>query len=235
MSLGQVALGLAGIALGVRQIAAGARRIGSVGGTKNTTARPVRRRSSHGGKNGLSDITMNTPSGPVRLRTYRIKNLDERIQHLRALVEQGKRDPAVYEFARRAVNKKCGNSWCVPEKNNLAEAKALFDAIRANVRYTSDIAGIDSYQKPSHTLKFRTADCDDFSTLACAAAATLGLPCRFKVIRTKGAPDWNHIFAQIGFPRRSPRKWVSFDASVAMPFGWEAPANMVDASRVFPL
>jgi transglutaminase-like putative cysteine protease len=183
----------------------------------------------------LSDLFINTPSGPVRLRTYQIRNLDDRIKHLTALVEQGKRDPAVYEFARRAVNTRCGNDWCVPEKNNLAEAKALFDAVRANVRYTSDIAGIDSYQKPAHTLKFRTGDCDDYSTLACAAAATLGLQCRFKVIRTKGSPEWNHIYAQIGFPRRAPRKWVSFDASVAMPFGWEAPARMVDAARVFPL
>jgi transglutaminase-like putative cysteine protease len=179
-------------------------------------------------------MTINTPSGPVRLRTYQIHNLDERIEHLRRLVEQGKRDPAVYEFARRAVNSRCGANWCTPEKDNMAEAKALFKAVRANVRYTSDISGIDSYQKPAHTLKFRTGDCDDYSTLTCAAASTLGLPCRFKVIRTKGAKDWNHIYAQIGFPRRAPTKWVSFDASVNMPFGWEAPANMVDDSRVFP-
>jgi transglutaminase-like putative cysteine protease len=150
-------------------------------------------------------------------------------------VEKGKRDPSVFEFARNAVNKKCGGSWCVAEKDNAGEAKALFEAVRKNVRYTSDIAGIDTYQKPSHTLRFRTGDCDDLATLACASAATLGLPCRFKVIRTKGAPDWNHIYAQIGFPRRDPKKWVSFDASVNMPFGWEAPANMVEAFRIFPL
>jgi transglutaminase-like putative cysteine protease len=168
------------------------------------------------------------------LRTYQIKNLDERINHLRKLVEQGKRDPVVYEFARRAVNKKCGANWCVPEKDNLAEIKALFAAVRANVRYTSDIAGIDSYQAPRHTLKLRTADCDDYSSLVCAAAATLGLPCRFKVIRTKGATEWNHIYAQVGHPRRNPSKWISFDASVNMPVGWEAPKQMVDASRIFP-
>jgi len=228
MSL-DVLLGLAGIALGLNQIKKSADRINQ--------AKP------QGRPNGLSrsfnpsrqvDVTLNTPSGPVRLRTYHIKNLDERIVHLRKLVEQGKRDPAVYEFARRAVNGKCGDAWCTPEKNNMAEAKALFNAVRANVRYTSDIAGVDSYQKPSHTLKFRTGDCDDYSTLACAAAATLGLPCRFKVIRTKGASDWNHIYAQIGFPRQRPSRWVSFDASVNMPFGWEAPESMVDAFRVFP-
>jgi transglutaminase-like putative cysteine protease len=220
MPLGDVVLGLAGIALGLRQIKKSAERL--------QPQRPSQSRS-------LSDLTLNTPSGPVRLRTYQIRNLDERIAHLRRLVEQGKRDPVVYEFARRAVSARCGNTWCAPEKNNVAEAQALFKAIRANVRYTSDIAGIDSYQKPAHTLRFRTGDCDDVSILACATAASVGLPCRFKVIRTKGAPDWNHIYAQIGFPRRAPSKWVSFDASVNMPFGWEAPASMVDDSRVFRL
>lgn len=170
----------------------------------------------------------------MRLKTSRIQNLDERIVKLRGLVERGKRDPAVYMFARQAVNKRCGKGWCVPEKNNFAEAKALFQAMREQVRYTSDIAGIDSYQRPGLTLQLRTGDCDDYSILACAAAASLGLPCRFKVIRTKDADTWNHIYAEIGFPRRNPVRWIPFDASVNMPFGWEAPPHFVAASRVFP-
>ena len=111
--------------------------------------------------------------------------------------------------------------------------RALFAALRKHVRYTSDIAGVDTYQKPSHTLKLRTGDCDDYATLTCAAAASLGLPCRFKVIRTKDAKTWNHIYAQVGFPRKGPKRWVSLDASVSMPAGWEAPAHMVAASRTF--
>jgi transglutaminase-like putative cysteine protease len=227
MSALRVALGLAGIALGVRQISGGFKHLKSAGGPQKTAAKRRQR--------PLGDVSVDTPSGKIRLRTYDIRNLDERIEHLRRLAYAGKKDPAVYEFARRAVNAKCGDSWCVPEKDNLAEARALFNAVRKNVRYTSDIAGIDSYQKPGHTLVLRTGDCDDYSTLACAAAASLGMPCRFKVIRTKGAPMWNHIYAQIGFPRRNPRKWVSFDASVSMPFGWEPPVSMVADARVFPL
>ncbi len=169
----------------------------------------------------------------MRLRTYAIKNLDDRIAHLRKLVQQGKRDPVVYAFARGAVSKKCGRDWCIPEKDNGAEMRALFAALRKNVRYTSDIAGVDSYQKPRLTLRLRTADCDDYSTLTCAAAASLGLPCRFKVIRTKDAKTWNHIYAQVGLPRRRPTKWFSLDASVSMPAGWEAPRHMVAASRTF--
>lgn len=208
--------------MGVRQISNGLQK---VQGSRQTAPK--------GARGSLGETFIDTPSGKIRLRTYTINNLDDRIVHLRKLAQAGKKDPAVYEFARRAVNAKCGASWCVPEKDNLAEARALFQAVRKNVRYTSDIAGVDSYQKPGHTLSLRTGDCDDYSTLACALAGSLGMPTRFKVIRTKDAPTWNHIYAQIGFPRRGPRKWISFDASVDMPFGWEPPASMVAESRVF--
>lgn len=228
----KIVLGLAGVAMGLRQISTGLKHLDEgrqLGRISYTAPRPK------GKSRQLSEVSTNTPSGNIRLRTYSISNLDQRIEHLRKLALAGKKDPAVYEFARRAVNGKCGNSWCVPEKDNLGEMRALFDAVRKNVRYTSDIAGVDSYQKPSHTLALRTGDCDDFSTLACAAAASLGMPVRFKVIRTTDAPTWNHIYAQIGYPRRSPRKWISFDASVNMPFGWEPPARMIADARVFPL
>jgi len=559
VALGNVVLGLASVVLGLRQLSVGARHLSSPSNTtrsqraSRTSGRGSARSSSSTYVRGFEGQHAKTPSGDIRLKTHQIKNLDERIEYLRKLVEQGKRDPVVYEFARRAVNKKCGSNWCVPEKDNLAEIKALFQAIRGNVRYTSDIAGIDSYQAPRHTLKLRTGDClpegtqllradgllvaiedikvgevifdgtgwakvtnwwdkgiqstldlelnngsvlrcteghklfrvpqqsgraggfaqveevlasavrpgndllqpretafsdtqelsddeafllgaylaegsrrrfrvdgalacvgiagvcngkgirekaakhakslgftvrehereiylsdgdagpgavaklfsgcgttavhkqlphtrwskqtaeklleglsadggfstsgknfvfsttskllavqyrilqricgrstsikrvtehggfglnpiyrvtvrvdnfsrpwakvrsisegdyvpvydietdshrfylpeqdvivhncDDYSVLTCASAATLGLPCRFKVIRTKGSPEWNHIYAQVGHPRRNPKKWISFDASVNMPVGWEAPKAMVDASRIFP-
>lgn len=231
MSL-KIVLGLAGIAMGLRQISGGFRNIDEA---RTRPSRKTSSRRTRPAKSGPSNVFVQTPSGMIRLRTYQIKDLDGRIEHLRDLANAGKKDPVVFEFARRAVNKRCGDSWCVPEKNNFAEAKALFDAVRASVRYTSDIAGIDTYQKPGHTLSMHTGDCDDYSTLACAAAASLGLPCRFKVIRTKDAPTWNHIYAQIGLPRRSPRKWIAFDASVPMPFGWEPPRQMVAEARTFNL
>lgn len=233
MSIGRTALGLAGIALGIHQIAKSARQVQEARLSHRSVRQPGLSAVPQFRGSGTGDVFIPTPSGSIRLRTYQIRNLDDRIAYLSALVRSGKKDPTVYEFARRAINGKCGGRWCVPEKDNLAEAKALFDAVRANVRYTSDIAGIDSYQKPSHTLAMRTGDCDDYSILACALAGSLGMPCRFKVIRTKGAPEWNHIYAQIGFPRRDPTRWISFDASVDMPFGWEAPAHMVEAARVF--
>jgi transglutaminase-like putative cysteine protease len=118
-------------------------------------------------------------------------------------------------------------------KQDAAAARALFGNIRQNVRYTSDIMGVDTYQRPAHTLGLKSGDCDDYSSLTCSSLGSLGIPCRYKVIRTKGARDWNHIYAQAGFPRANPTRWISMDSSVNMPFGWEAPKSMVADSRTF--
>ncbi len=231
MSLGQVVFGLASVALGVQQLHKGARTLSGVAG--NSRARRRRPRP------GLGELSRSghalTDVGPLRVRVKKIRTLEDRIEALRKLVNDGKKDPVVYAFARKAVNGRCGRDWCVSEKDTLGELRALYKAIRKNVRYTSDIANIDSYQTPSKTLKLHTGDCDDYSSLAASAALSLGIPVRFKVIRTKGARDWNHIYTEMGIPRQRPTKWVPFDASVAKSLGWEAPRGAVAAARVFPL
>jgi transglutaminase-like putative cysteine protease len=166
---------------------------------------------------------------------HNVGSLDERIRHIRARVAHGVTDPDVYAFARAAVAQRCGDRWCTPEKDNLREMEAIFNAIRNQVRYTSDILGIDTYQNPGRTLRMRSGDCDDYSSLVCASLLSLGIPCRFKVIRTKDASEWNHIYAQGGLPRANPQRWYTLDASVNKPFGWEAPAGMIAESRIFPV
>lgn len=263
MSFSDLALGLASIAVGLNSLKKGAQHLSVAGRPKTRSfqgASAVPNAVSLPGRPLLNSgyQTVHAPNGqrvPMQMRSFDIRGLDDRIAYLRRLVDAGKREPHVYAFARRAVSRRCGNDWCIGEKDNLSEAKAIFGAIRGsktasggsdmdtakklfrqirkNVRYTSDIAGVDTYQKPGHTLALRSADCDDFSTLTCASLQAIGIPCRFKVIRTKGANDWNHIYPQAGFPRQNPTRWVSMDSSVNMPFGWEAPPSMVAASKVF--
>lgn len=261
MSLGQVALGVASMVIGVHHLRKGAKHLrehaGGLSGVdqRRAMAAPMPGGAFHNsGRHSVS--TRNNGSVPMRMRSYNIRTLDDRIRYLNALADDGKRDPQVYAFARKALSRKCGGKWCVGEKDNVGEAKALFGEIRRrvppkqtaadvatarglfknirrNVRYTSDILGVDTYQKPAHTLALGTADCDDYSSLTCASLGSVGIPCRYKVIRTRGARDWNHIYPQAGFPRANPQRWISMDSSVNMPFGWEAPKSMVAASRVF--
>jgi len=214
MSFGQVLVGLASLALGVHQIKKGTRVLGDVAKYRPSQAR-----------------TQISSAGSMKV--HKVRSLDDRIRHLRGRVAKGKVDPEIYTFTRSALTKRCGNTWCVNEKDTLKEAEAIFNAVRGNVRYTSDIAGIDTYQNPSKTLKLKAGDCDDYSTLICSMLLSAGIPCRFKVIRTKDSNEWNHIYAQVGLPRARPSRWVSMDASVPVRFGWEAPKSMVAESKVF--
>lgn len=77
-------------------------------------------------------------------------------------------------------------------------------------------------------------NCDEYSATACAALMSIGVPCRFKVIRTKDSPTWNHIYIEAGTPKQNPSKWIPLDASVAAKPGWEAPKSMVAETKIYP-
>lgn len=223
MSAIKIALGIAGLAMSARKIHQG---IAS-----------MQQQSAHRRGPRPSPGTARRPvaGGQVAQMTVypNIRTLEDRIKFIRGRIAKGMVDPKVYGFARKVVNQKCGNTWCVPEKDNLREMQAIYDAVRKNVRYTSDILGVDTYQHPKHTLGLNGGDCDDYSSLLCSLLLSLGIPCRLKVIRTRDSREWNHIYAQGGLPRANPTRWYTLDASVAKPFGWEAPSSMVADSRIF--
>lgn len=175
---------------------------------------------------------MQTASGPMRVTLKNVATLDDRLAQIIELAERGKTDPRVIAWARKELSKKCGpgwngSQWCVPEKDTKAEIEAIFKALRRDVRYTSDVHGVDTYAHPAMALQTRGEDCDGFSSLGCAALMSVGIPCRFEVIQTKRSSTPDHIYIQGGFPKEAPTHWMSLDASVPMPPGWRAPDSMV--------
>lgn len=237
MGFGSIILGLASLALGVNQLSNGLSHL-SNNSRKRPPAPPVparaaqKRVSSRKTSNRKTASRKGLSSG-MSVSMKEVRSLDDRIKHIQTKVRKGKVDPDVYALARKIVTQKCGANWCTPEKDNLAEAKAVYDYLRKNVRYTSDPLGVDAYAAAKHTLKMGAADCDDYSITACSLLLSLGIPCRLKVIQTTGSSEPNHIYAQVGLPRANPTKWHTMDASVAKPFGWEAPRSMIQKSWIY--
>ena len=241
MNLAEVFLGIAAIALGASTMKKGAERLGrglnhrklgdGVPTTYGTTSNhpSVLRQGSH----------VRTSSGLMRVTTHEVRSLDERLAVIARKANEGKIDPRVIAWARRELSRKCnggwnGEQWCVPEKNTEAEIAAIFKGLRRDVRYTSDPVGVDTYAHPKRVLELGGADCDETAGTACAALMSVGIPCRFKVIRTKDSQSFNHIFVQGGTPKNNPTKWISLDATVPVQPGWEAPASMVAEARIYP-
>lgn len=179
-----------------------------------------------------------TAAGPVRVTLKSVGTLDDRLEAIMENAEKGRFDPEVIAWARKELSKKCGpgwngEQWCVKEKDTEGEILAIFKALRRDVRYTSDILGADTYMHPRITKQTGSADCDDFSSFGCAALMSVGIPCRFKVIQTTKSSTPDHIFIQAGTPKDGPAKWISLDASVPMPPGWEAPKSMVQREWIY--
>ena len=237
MNIGDIVLGLASIAIGYSQLKKGVAVIASKKEVANLRGASVRK-IQKGQYFTLSGAPLGRSNVEGTMKIRGVNNLDDRMSAIIEMAQRGKIEPSVMAWARAQVTKRCrqgrnGEQWCTPEKDTMAEISAIYQGMRSDVRYTSDIRGFDTYVNPKHTLAHQAGDCDDFSSLGVAALNSIGIPARFKVIRTHGSDDWDHIYIQAGTPKDNPTRWISLDASVPMQAGWEAPASMIADSRLY--
>lgn len=190
-------------------------------------------------RGGLSDYDVSSLGGP-KARILKIRGIDDRLAGVMLQLNKSIRDPKIRYIAAELVSRRCrkpniGNGdggWCNPERAYWQEVLSIYHYVRANVRYVRDIHGIDTFQTARRTLEMRSGDCDDYAITLGALLMSVGFPVRTKTIRTKGAPDWNHIYLQVGLPPTKPTRWRTLDASTPHPAGWEAPRSMIAQSRV---
>lgn len=154
----------------------------------------------------------------------RVKSIQERVAYVHKQMIQGTRDPKIYTLAREILVQKK-----VPEKDNKAEAVALFNEVRSRVRYTWDPTDYDAFQTPSKTLALQTGDCDDYVSLLGALCRSVGLEVRSRIVQTKGNSSWNHIYLMV----KIGSGWMPLDASMKEPAGWEVPANLIIRKQDF--
>ncbi len=164
-------------------------------------------------------------------RTFFVRQNDaglkKKLQAMEQLVEEGVRDPRLYQHTRQVLFD-CG----APGKDQKAEVFCLFEWDKANIAYRRDPYGVETFATPWYTIQARGGDCDDFSIVLCAQLKSVGYRTRFKVIKTYAADNWNHIYPQVEIPRGS-NMWLTLDATVPeQPIGWQAPAAIIEKSGI---
>ena len=164
---------------------------------------------------------------PMRPEKVEVHSLEDRIERIRKFIREGREDPDVREFVMEVVNRKCGDKWCIEEKDHDAEVIAVFDAVRSQVRYVRDVVSADTYSAAKHTLRLQGGDCDDGAIVLGSTLGAIGYPVKLRVIWSRGSDDWNHIYLLVAIPPEGDSKWVPLDASVNKPAGWEVPASEV--------
>lgn len=191
--------------------------------------------------------------GKPKLKQYDINDIDTRVGLIGELIRKGSLSPDLRERTIEILSLKCdalgrpsanGPHWCVREKDCLGEVKAIFEAIRNPrskyaVRYTRDAMLADVFTAPERTLlKSHGGDCDDYVIVLGSMLMAVGHPVRMRVVATRreGMADatapWSHIYLLTPTTFDNPKaKWISVDASMDKPLGWEAPgAREVAAS-----
>jgi predicted transglutaminase-like cysteine proteinase len=184
-------------------------------------------------------VVPSSKGGP-RATIRNVTTIDERLKGVMEQMLKSIRDPNVRMLAAQIVSRRCSTpndktgdgGWCIGEKEYWPEVKAVFNWMRANVRYVRDIHSIDTFQQAMRTIQARSGDCDDYTIALGALLMSLGYPVRTKTIQTKDSDDWNHIYLQVGLPPGKPTKWKTLDASVPRPAGWEAPESIIAKARV---
>ena len=170
----------------------------------------------------------------MRLTHHRAKNLPikARVRILQELTYRSVQDPEMRKLALK-ITKNC------PARDDKCESKAIYDWMRAHIRYTGDIGphrlgadgpveGVDLFQTAARTVEFGGGDCDDHAILSCTLGLHNGLPCQYRVTsptKSKKNDDYAHIYGMHGIPKtsNSPR-FVAVDTTLPNGrYGLEAP------------
>lgn len=124
-----------------------------------------------------------TPNGPHYLMEF--KDLDEQLRLLRSLISQFRMRPVIRDLAVKIV-KDAG----APMRDKKAQAVAIGRWMRDNIYYIHELP--ERFQTPTETLRKKSGDCDDFTTLTCSLLESIGVPSIMVVMQVEGR--WCHIF-----------------------------------------
>jgi transglutaminase-like putative cysteine protease len=137
------------------------------------------------------------------------------LRMMRRLVTDAKTDPRVIQSATNII-------FNTPEKDDLAEASALFDYVRDYIRYTKDVNGVEVISPPWTVLQRMVGDCDDKATLLAALFEVAGLPTRFVIAGYTVPGLFEHVYLQVYILGH----WIDADPTESGNLGY-APPNPV--------
>lgn len=137
---------------------------------------------------------------------------------MRALIDEWKTRPEMLASATNLI-------FLTPEKDSDAELQAIFNFMRDQVRYTRDVHGIETLANPLITLRRRSGDCDDKTTLLCTLCEAVGYPTRLVMAAYAGDEDYSHVYAQV----LGDTGWLDADCTEREPLGWAPPG----AARIY--
>jgi transglutaminase-like putative cysteine protease len=141
------------------------------------------------------------PDGPAGTRAT--------LQLMASVVRQYRKDLTVRNLALSIVGGLDG-------KHYAAEAAALTNWVRSNIRYVRDIRDVETVQTPLVTLENGGGDCDDQATLLATLLESIGFQTRFRAIKTEPGGPFVHVLAEAEIDG----EWMPLETTENFPPGY---------------
>lgn len=133
------------------------------------------------------------------------------IEHIRRLIEQGKKSPVVRETAIGIVQQAR-----IAQHDSFGEARAVYYWVLHSIRFTRDIRNKETLHSADEILRLRAGDCDDFVILMSSLLGSIGHKLRAVTVSNVG-PDpetgtpgeFTHIYPEDFVSGR----WIPLDAA----------------------
>ena len=156
-----------------------------------------------------------------KLSFFDANSIDDSIGVMRKAVIEGLKDPET----RQLVS--CVIAHC-EGRHDLCEINAVWDFVEANIKYVADPRLVDTFQTMRRTLELGFGDCDDMAIADATLLEAIGFKTFFRVVETKGAGNWNHVYTCVGVPKRAPTSKLPLDHTLtnAEP-GVQPPWNLI--------
>lgn len=152
------------------------------------------------------------------------RGVEQTVRAMRRLIEQGKKDPVIRELAARIIT-----SAGIPAFDFVGESRAIYDWVRANLRFTRDVYGVETLQAAREIVRLGIGDCDDFTVLICSLLGTIGHRTRIVTIsKPEDEKNFSHVFPQDNLNGA----WITLDAARMNPAFGKDPES-VDRVRVW--
>jgi transglutaminase-like putative cysteine protease len=138
------------------------------------------------------------------------------LQAMSRMARAFKKDAGIRELAARLVRD-------LPQYDTAGEIRALHAFVRDFIRYTSDIAGVETLQTPRATLEMGVGDCDDKSTLLAALLESINKKTRFVAVGFGEGSGHSHVLVEVRVGKAG--RWVPLETIKPVEAGW-GPANV---------
>lgn len=147
---------------------------------------------------------------PIRFGMRSVETLGDRIALLREQVEHGLRDPEMRKLALEIASR-------CQARDDLCELEAIYRFNQERLRYTGDIASMDTFQTWRASLEFGGGDCDDHLVANATAAAHNGFTSIARVTTAGDSPE--HIYVVTAYPKLGPWNGRGIALDTTLPGG----------------